>query len=232
VQHAALQVILQGCFSWRPDDVAISRFMALANVILNLRRRLLLAAVMLFSAQALANGNPRDPREFFFTQSFGDLPEELAAARQEGKLGLLLVYEAESCSYCEFMLRHVFNQPQVQDWYREHFISIAVDIHGDVELTDFDGITLPSKVFAEHRRVYFTPVMSFIDLQGDEIYRHAGMVRTPEEFMLIGEYIAGEHYFDTEYPVFAREHGRQLEPSPHTPAAATDHRLDERETPP
>jgi hypothetical protein len=50
-----------------------------------------------------------------------------------------------------------------------------VDIHGDVEIKDFDGITLPSKVFASHRRVSMTPVLSFIDLDGSEIYRHLGM---------------------------------------------------------
>ncbi len=90
----------------------------------------------------------RDPREFFFAQSFGDLPEELAEAREAGKLGLLLFFEQEGCPYCERMLKTILNQPEVQDWYRERFVSIAVDINGDVELRDVDGITLPSKVFA------------------------------------------------------------------------------------
>jgi len=149
----------------------------------------------------------RDPREFFFTQSFGDLPEELQTAEEEGKQGMLLFFEAEACPYCSAMLKQVFAQKNVQDWYRERFLSIAVDIHGDVEIKDFDGITLPSKVFSKHRKVFMTPVMSFIDLKGIEIYRHSGMVKTPEEFLLIGEYIAGNHYFDTEYKVFAKERG-------------------------
>ena len=34
------------------------------------------------------------------------------------------------------------------------------------------------------------------------------MLKTPEEFMLLGEYIEGKHYFDTEYEVFAAEHGQ------------------------
>src|SRR5210317_1888862 len=91
----------------------------------------------------------RDPREFFFIQSFGDMPAELQAAREQGKAGLLLFFEAEGCSYCQAMLKRVFNQKRVQDWYQQHFLSIAVDIHGDVEITDFDNITLPSKVFAD-----------------------------------------------------------------------------------
>jgi len=154
-----------------------------------------------------SNEQSRDPREFFFIQSFGDLPEELQTARAQGKKGMLLFFEAEGCPYCLGMLKKVFSNQRVQDWYREKFLSIAVDIHGDVELTDFDGITLPSKVFSDHRRVYMTPTVAFIDLQGSEIYRHVGMVKTPEEFLVMGEYIADGHYFDTEFSVFAKKRG-------------------------
>lgn len=151
--------------------------------------------------------NIRDPREFFFTQSFGDLPEELQTAREQGQKGMLLFFEAEGCPYCLAMLKRVFSQKQVQDWYRERFLSIAVDIHGDVELKDFDGIALPSKVFAEHRKVFMTPMLAFINLDGVEIYRHLGMVKTPEEFLMMGEYIVDGHYFDTEFSVFAEKRG-------------------------
>ena len=149
----------------------------------------------------------RDPRMFFFSQSFGDLPEELQVAKDQGKQGLLLFFEAEGCPYCLGMLKRVFSQKYVQDWYQERFLSIAIDIHGDVEIKDFDGITLPSKVFAQHRKVYMTPLMAFIDLDGNEIYRHLGMVKSPEEFLLMGEYITEGHYFDTEFTVFAENRG-------------------------
>ena len=164
---------------------------------------LLLTSLSVFATEQ----EVRDPREFFFTQSFGDLPEELQTARQQGKQGMLLFFEAEGCPYCQAMLKRVFSQKSVQDWYRERFLSIAIDIHGDVEIKDFDGITLPSKVFSEQRKVSMTPVLSFIDLNGIEIYRHLGMVKTPEEFLVMGEYIAGKHYFDTEYKVFAKQRG-------------------------
>jgi thioredoxin-related protein len=164
--------------------------------------------LMLLAGAALAGEQEtRDAKEFFFTPTFGDLPEEMQVARDEGKLGMLLFFEAESCPYCVYMLRKVLNQKSVQDWYRERFVNIAVDIHGDVEFRDFDGITLPSKVFADHRRIYLTPVVSFLNLDGTEIYRHLGMIKTPEEFLILGEYIEGQHYFDTEYELFARKRG-------------------------
>lgn len=156
---------------------------------------------------ALQESEPRDAREYFFTQTFGDLPEELQAARDDGKLGILLFFEAESCPYCQHMVRKVFSQREVQDWFGERFVSIAVDIHGDVELTDFDGITLPSKVFSDHRRVFLTPVMAFVDLDGNEVYRHLGMIKTPGELLVLGEYIAGKHHYLMEYQAYATRHG-------------------------
>jgi thioredoxin-related protein len=175
---------------------------------LTVMRILIVASLLFATIPATADADRRDPREHFFIQTFGDLPEEMALAREEGKLGMLLFFESENCSYCRSMLDKVLSDRRVQDWYRERFVNIAVDIHGDVELKDFDGITLPSKVFAEHRRIYLTPVVSFLDLDGREIYRHLGMVKTPEAFMVLGEYIEGKHYFDTEYEVFARKHGQ------------------------
>jgi len=153
----------------------------------------------------------RDAREYFFTQTFGDLPEELQVARDSDKLGMLLFFEAESCPYCQHMVRKVFSDREVQDWYGERFVSIAIDIHGDVEMTDFDGVTLPSKIIADHRRVFLTPVMTFVDLEGNEVYRHLGMIRTPEEMLVLGEYIAGKHHYLMEYRTYAEERGMQDE---------------------
>lgn len=168
---------------------------------------LMLAAM---ACTALARGNEletRDPYMHFFTATFGDLPEEMAQARRDDKLGMLLFFEADACTYCEHMRRKVLNQADVQDWFGQRFVSLSIDIHGDIEVTDFDGITLPMKVFAEHRKVFMTPVTMFIDLDGNEIYRHLGMVRTPGEFLLLGEYIEGRHYYDREFRVFAEQQG-------------------------
>ena len=172
-----------------------------------------LLALPVLLAGLAQGGEPdtRNPREYFFTQTFGDLPEEMELAREQGKTGMLLFFEADSCPYCQHMLKKVLNQKHVQDWYGERFVNIAVDIHGDVELKDFDGITLPSKIFSDHRRIFLTPVLSFLDLNGIEIYRHLGMVKTPEDFMMLGEYIEGHHYYDTEFKVYARERGVQDE---------------------
>jgi thioredoxin-related protein len=185
----------------------------------------LLAALAFLPLMASAGADvpeTRDPGSYFFTLTFGDLREEAQQAREDGKQGMLLFFEAESCPYCQQMRHKVLNRPAVQDWYRERFVSIAVDIHGDVELTDFDGITLPSKVFAEHRQVFLTPLIAFVDLDGNEIYRHLGMIRTPEEMLLLGEYIEDKHYYDTEFRAFARERGMQFDGVRATPGEESE----------
>jgi thioredoxin-related protein len=150
-----------------------------------------------------ARAEPRDPREHFFTRTFGDLPEELATVREEGKAGILLFYEQPGCPYCARMLEGALADPALQDWFTKRFLVIAVNIRSDVELTDLDGITLPSHAFAEHRRVFATPVLSFIGPDGTEVYRRNGEVRTPEELLLIGEYVAAQAYVDTTFETFA-----------------------------
>jgi thioredoxin-related protein len=187
------------------DSHLFSR-MAAANRPGRLISFLLLCFAATMLPQPVMAAETRDPREFFFTQSFGDLPEELAEAREAGKLGLLLFFEQEGCPYCERMLKTILNQPSVQDWYRERFVSISVDVNGDVELRDVDGITLPSKVFAQHRRVKTTPTISFIDLSGAEVYRRVTMVSGPGEFMMMGRYIAEGRYTDTAWRDYATEH--------------------------
>lgn len=169
---------------------------------------LLLMMSMFVASVALAKASEtRNPREHFFTLTFGDLPEEMALARDEGKLGMLLFFEAEDCPYCHHMLKKVFNQAKVQDWYQERFVSIAIDIRGDVEMQDFAGVTLPSKVFSDQQGVFLTPAMSFVDLDGKEIYRHLGMIGTPQEFLLLGTYVEDGHYKDIRYDDFAKTRG-------------------------
>ena len=181
---------------------------------------LVLSTRIIFATNTLqaAEAQTRDPNEFFFIQTFGDLPEELALAREQGKRGMLFFFESDYCPYCLHMRHHVFNQASVQDWFAERFLSVAIDIHGDLELKDFDGITLPSKLFSEQRRVFLTPIMIFVNPQGEEIYRHVGMVKSPEKFLLLGEYIVDGHYLDTEFRVFAKSIGVSRDKSPLTTA--------------
>jgi hypothetical protein len=48
------------------------------------------------------------------------------------------------------------------------------------------------------------------------------MIKTPEEFLMQGEYIEGRHYFDLEFKVFAERQGMQEEEIYATPAGESE----------
>jgi len=151
-------------------------------------------SLLISAASATSESSQRDPREFFFTETFGDLSEELEQAKENGQQGLLLFYEFDSCPYCHMMLENVLNQKSVQDWYKGHFLNLSIDIYGDVEITDFAGESSPSKIFAEKQNIVTTPTIIFYDLKGKEIYRRIGSISEPAEFLKLGEFVVGKFY--------------------------------------
>ena len=166
-----------------------------------------LAAIvmMLLAFLAQAMEAPRDPYEHFFQSTFGDFPEELEQARKQGKRGILIFFELDECPFCHRMKETVLNQPEVQDWYRERFLSFSVDIEGDTEVVDFQGNAMPAKEFAFRvNRVRATPVFVFYDLEGKPVARYTGATRDAEEFLWLGEFVADGHYLDTKYTRFKR----------------------------
>lgn len=166
---------------------------------------LALLLVPLAMKTALAADPGRDPGEHFFNQTFGDFSEELALARDEGKDGLLLMFEMDECPFCHRMKTRVLNQPEVQDYFREHFLIFPVDVEGDIEVVDFEGNPAAEKDFAlKQFRVRATPVFAFFDLEGNLVARYTGATRDVEEFMLLGQYVVEDAYEETTFTKYKR----------------------------
>ena len=163
-----------------------------------------LLSVLLVSAHA---GTPRDPGEYFFDQSLGDFSEELELAKEDGKKAILIMFEMDECPFCHRMKQTVLNQPEVQDYFKEHFMIFSVDIEGNVEMIDFKGNTVTQKDFAfKGNRVRATPVFAFYDLKGDPIKRarFTGASNGPQEFMWLGEYVANGVYNSMSFTRYKR----------------------------
>lgn len=138
---------------------------------------------------------PRDPYKFFFNETWGDFREELANAKQLGKKGIMLFFEMDECPFCHYMKSNVLNQPEVQSYYRKHFLLFSVDIEGDVEITNLHGKSMKQKDFAfKENKVRATPVFAFFDLNATRIHRHIGKTNGVEEFMWMGEYVVEGAY--------------------------------------
>jgi len=166
-------------------------------------RVLLLLAALALSAPVWAE--TADSAQFF-DQTFGDFSEELAHAKEQGKQGVLLMFEMDECPFCHRMKTTVLNRPEVQAYFKEHFLIFPVDIEGDVEVTDFAGQHKPQKDFAlKDYRVRATPVFAFFDLEGNLVSKYIGATRDAEEFLWLGEYVVAGRYKDTPFPKYKRE---------------------------
>ncbi len=138
---------------------------------------------------------PRDPAKYFFNETWGDYHEELKKAKEEGKDGIMLFFEQAECPFCHYMKTNVLNQPEVQAYFRKHFLLFPVDIEGDVDITDMHGKSMKEKDFAfKQQRVRATPVIAFFDLKGNRIHRYIGRTSGVDEFMWLGHYIADGDY--------------------------------------
>ena len=172
-------------------------------------RRWLTPLLLLFSTTPGAEVL-RDPDSAFFHQTLGDFREELEIAREEGKNGVLLFFEMDECPFCARMKRDVLNRPQVQDYYREHFRIIPVDVEGDVEIVDFQGQSMAEKNFAfQANRVRATPVFLFYTLDGEQVARYTGATSGIDEFLWLGEYVVQGVYRDMPFTKYKRVRRQQ-----------------------
>lgn len=151
-----------------------------------------------------ALGQARDADTHFFQPGFRDLPEELESARREGKLGLAIMFEAEDCPPCKRMKRDILSQARVQDYYRKHFRVISIDFNGDQEVVDPAGRTLTEKRYAgkEGAGIRGTPSFLFLDLQGKEMTRQYGEIRSVDTFMKLGEFVASGAWRERDFKTY------------------------------
>ncbi len=157
-------------------------------------RRLVVLALLLVPALAAAQSPARDPMQHFFTPTLGDLQAELGDAKRAGKQAAFVMYMRDDCPFCERMKQNILSRPHVQAWYRQRFAVLAVDTKGAVPISDFGGKATTEKDFALAQGVKFTPVIMFYALDGKPLTRVDGEIRTTEEFLLLGEFVASGAY--------------------------------------
>ncbi len=166
----------------------------------------LFGALVLLGAAAHAV-QTRDPESYFFDQSFGDLREEAQTIRDEGKQAIMVMFESEDCPWCAKMKKTVLNQADVQDYYRAHFRNLSLFIDSDNPLTDFSGRETTEKDFSfRQHRVRATPVFGFFDQNGKMVVRYTGVTRNKQDFLALGEYVAGGHYKKMKFRPWLKLH--------------------------
>ena len=97
----------------------------------------------------------------WFHLSFLDLREDFEDAKRAG-LRFAVIFEQRGCIYCTRMHTEVLAQKYINDYVRENFHVLQLDMWGSREVTDFDGQKMPEKKLAEKWGVMFTPTVVFL----------------------------------------------------------------------
>ncbi|WP_417206613.1 thioredoxin family protein [Antarctobacter sp.] len=120
-----------------------------------------LAVVMALPVAAQHMGDDGLYKSPWMRDTFKDLREDLAEANAEDKR-LVLFFEQRGCIYCKKMHEEVFTDPEVSEFIDSNYFVVQLNLHGDIEVTDFDGEVLTEKEMARKWRVLFTPNIVFL----------------------------------------------------------------------
>ncbi|MEY3306588.1 MAG: hypothetical protein RLZZ413_626 [Pseudomonadota bacterium] len=150
-----------------------------------MRRLLVLVTALAMSLPVAAAelGDDGLHKPTWLRDTFKDLREDLAEANSEGKR-LLVIVEQRGCIYCTEMQEQVFPDPTVDALIRDSYFVVQMNLFGDVEVTDFDGTTLPEKDMAVRWGVLFTPTMLFLpeEVSEGQTAAQAAVVSMPGAF--------------------------------------------------
>lgn len=120
-----------------------------------------LALAVPAGATELGMGDDGLHKSDWMRDTFKDLREDLAEANAEGKR-LVLFFEQRGCVYCAQMHTEVFPRPEIDSYIRDNYFVVQLNLHGDTEVTDFDGEVLSEKQIARRWNVLFTPTILFL----------------------------------------------------------------------
>lgn len=148
-------------------------------------------------------------------ETFKDLGEDLEEATAEGK-GLMIIIEQRGCIYCKKMHEEVFVVPEIDQYIHDNFFVVQINMFGDVEVTDFDGMTLPEKEMVRRWGSLFTPSIYFFpeDVDPSMTATQAAVAHMPGAFgkwttLNMLTWVVEQGYL-TDEP-FQKYHARMLE---------------------
>lgn len=146
--------------------------------------------------------------------TFKDLRDDLAEANAEGKR-LLVMIEQRGCIYCTKMHEDIYPDPEITKMIEDNFFVIQINMFGDVEVTDFDGESLPEKDMVQKWGALFTPTNMFFPEEVAEgvSAKDAAVSVVPGAFGRLTTYNmmqwVVDHGYESDEP-FQKYHARQV----------------------
>jgi thioredoxin-related protein len=143
----------------------------------------LLALLIACPAVAAGVGDDGLHKTDWMRDTFKDMREDLDEANAEGKR-LVIMVEQRGCIYCTKMHEEVFPREDVASYIRENFFVVQMNLHGDTEITDFDGEVLSEKAAARKWGLLFTPSILFLseEVEDGQTAQDAAVALMPGAF--------------------------------------------------
>ncbi len=147
----------------------------------------------------------------WFKVSLLDLQEDIEEARAEGKLGLMVLFTTQGCSYCEVFIHRSLGDEGMASLVQIHFDAIGLEIFDDAEMVGPRGASLRVKHFAKREGAGFSPTLLFYGEDGRLLYRGIGY-HSPERFRLVLDYLIGGHHLRGAFRDYAAAREADLAP--------------------
>jgi thioredoxin-related protein len=177
----------------------------------------LAAALLALPGAAGTIGDDGLHKTAWMRDTFKDMREDLEEANAEGKR-LAIIFEQRGCIYCKKMHEEVFPRPDIADYIDENYFVIQLNLHGSVEVTDFDGETLSERQMARKWGILFTPTMMFFPEEVAEgaTAPEAAVATMPGAFgagtvLDMLTWVREERYAIEDGEDFQRYHARRIE---------------------
>jgi thioredoxin-related protein len=129
----------------------------------------------------------------WFKISLGDLNEDLNESLADGKNGLIIYFGQKRCAYCEQFLETNLGIEDIQNYIREHYDIIPIDIWGVDDIKDTDGKSYSERELSIHYKTNFTPSLVFYDDKGKPVFRLRGYY-PPYKFRAALKYVVEGFY--------------------------------------
>ncbi|MEE8500416.1 MAG: thioredoxin family protein [Kiloniellales bacterium] len=154
----------------------------------------------------------------WFVNSFLDLKDDLAEAAEAGKR-FVVMWEQRGCPYCRETHIVNFARPEINQYVRENFAVLQLDLFGSREVTDFDGEALEERALARKWGIVFTPTIMFFAESVDQVEGKSGaqaeVTRMPGyfkpfHFITMFEYVKESAYERQHFQKFLQAKGDRL----------------------
>ena len=153
-------------------------------------------------------------RQPWFIDSLLELADDLEDTTKRAKR-FAIMWELRGCPYCKDTHLVNFAKPEIENFVKERFDILQLNIIGSREVTDFDGERLSEKRVAEKYGVRFTPTFQFFPEHAAglatrkprdrEVARGQGYL-VPTRFLAMFKFVAERAYKNGNLSDYLKEH--------------------------